>query len=148
MPKVALVLLMELRCRRDVRLQGERLCTLLLCVLVLPIILERRAFVLSATATTAATATALAFWIGLVTIVVIKACRWALLQLVLIVCCGQRMIGWTRSLLWTTLVRLSGAFSLLTISSRLLVACVQAFIATIAPTAATVTAAVAAVVIA
>ena len=148
MPKVTLVLLIELRRWCNVRLQGDRLRTLLLGVLVLPIVLERRAFVLSATATTAATATALAFWIRLVTIFVIKAGRWALLQIVLILCCSRRIASWTRSLLWTTLVRLSRAFSLLTIGGQLLVACVQTFVATIASTAATATATVAAVVIA
>jgi hypothetical protein len=130
------------------RLQRSRLGTLLLCVLVLPIVFERRAFVLSATATTAATTTALAFWIGLIAILIVKACRWSLLQIVLIVCYSRWIPSRTRSLLWTTLVWLGGAFNLLTISSRLLVTSIQAFVATIASAAATVTSTVAAIVIA
>ena len=130
MPKVTLFLLVELRRWCGVRLQRSRLLTLLLCMLVLPIVLERRAFVLPATATTAATAAALAFRIGLVAIFVIKARRWALLQIVLIVRCSRSIASWSRPLLWSTLVRLGSAFSLLTIGGRLLVACVQTFVAT------------------
>jgi hypothetical protein len=85
MSKVAIVLLSKLRRWRGMRLKRRAVCMLHGCALILTIVLEGGTFVLPATATTAATTTALAFWIRLVAIlIVITGCRHALLQIVLL----------------------------------------------------------------
>ena len=145
---IAIVLLSKMRRWRGMRLKRGAVCLLHWCALILTIVLERGTFILPATATTAATTTAFAFWIRLVAILIVVARCWsALLQIVLLVRgCGVVTCG-ARPLRRTTFALLRSTFSLLAVNIRLLIACIQTIITTITTAATTITPAITAVVI-